>query len=942
MALPTESPEPNEQNRFIPPIINEVLEQKTVETWDNDDSLNTKLIENDDGSVDIPNLEDTKKANKFVDNLAEHLKDSELTTIATNYLDLIEKDLESRSKRDEQYEEGIRRTGLGDDAPGGAQFAGASRVVHPVLAEGCVDFAARAIKELCPPNGPVKTQIFGKAEGKKLQKATRKRNFLNWQLTKQCPEFFTELEQMLSQLPLGGSQYIKVLPNQKQRRPEFEFVPIDKMLVPFAATSFYQAQRATHIQELTEQTFNKRVDSGYYRDIDIISPDEPTQSKSEIASNKIEGKEADTYNDDGLRTVYEMAVYAEFDFDDITDGELAPYIVILDASMSTVLAIYRNWDETDGNQSKLDWIVEFKFIPWRGAYAIGLPHLIGGLAAALTGALRALMDSAHINNAPTALKMKGARLNGANTTVDVGNIQEIEGAPGIDDIRRIIMPMPFNPPSPVLFQLLDWLTGAAKGVVSTAEERIADATNQMPVGTALALIEQGSITYSAIHMRLHNSMAKLLEIVCRIDYDLLDEEEVREELGEEIIYREDFNSSTDIVPVSDPNIFSESQRYAQIQAVMQLAETGKASGVEYNMQEVHRRALELMKVNDIEGILPIKPKPIEINALAENVSMMLGNEIIVFPAQDHLSHIEAHLRFANDPNFGGSSLMAGNVLPQALEHIAQHIAFLYADTCNSVANSVAPLGTKSVDPKQMDQLLAAVSAQVSTASQQVFAPIQQLLAEVQQKLQAAQPQPPLDPAIQVQKDIGMAEIDRQKAKDAGELQIKDKIHTEGLGLDTQKHQLQAQKDLAAAQTKMEELRLKTEDLTHKAQIAQETLDLNSKKQDLEYQIKMGDLKRKEQEFAQLQASTEQARITDAQVHLQTQAQVPTENVPDPRIEMLIEAQQGIMDALKELSQPKEDDSTKQLMLAVLAQLTKPKTISVTRDARGRATGMEQE
>jgi hypothetical protein len=949
-----DQPFPIEQdyNRFVPPQVDEVLEEMTGDDdWDKESEEN--FVENEDGSITIIDPEPESIETGFGDNLAEDLRDSELATIAADYLEFIERDKEARKKRDEQYEEGIRRTGLGDDAPGGAGFSGASKVVHPVLAEGCVDFAARAIKELCPPNGPVRTQILGKTSGKKLQKATRKRNYLNWQLTKDCPEFFTELEQMLSQLPLGGSQYIKILPNERNKRPEFEFIPIDKMLVPFSASNFYTAQRTTHIQEITEQEFNRRINSGYYRDVSVINVTDPEESKAEKASNKVEGKDATTYNEDGLRTIYEITCYAELDFDELTGGKLAPYVICVDESLDTVLAIYRNWDEEDEDQQKLDWVVEFKFIPWRGAMGIGLPHLIGGLAAALTGALRALMDSAHVNNAPTALKLKGARLSGQTQQVDITQIQEIESAPGITDIRQLIMPMPFNAPSQVLFQLLDWLTNAAKGVVATAEEKIADASNQMPVGTALALIEQGSINYSAIHMRLHHAMEKLLEIVCRVNYDLLDEEVVVEALGEEVVYRQDFKGATDVIPVSDPNIFSESQRYAQIQAVMQLMEVGQAQGVKYNVQEVHRRALELMKVNDIDDVLPAQHKPVEMNAIAENVTLMLGNDIIVFPHQDHFSHIEAHLRFATDPNFGASQLVAGKVIPKALEHISQHIAFMYAQACNEVAMSAIPMGPDSLDVKDMDSLLAAVSAKVSAGSQQIFQPIQQMLQQAQQMLAQATPQQPLDPAVQVQKDIGMAEIERQKTRDAGELQLKTKVQDEKVQMELSNQQQATQKHIDELTAKAEEFKINATEMLHKAASEQQKLELERERMMNDVALERAQLEQQKIEFMQQQLSA---------VQQQPMADEPEEDVIGQQMALLelekkrIEVQKAkadlqvaapylhteqdpnpMVEAIQHMMQQQQD------MHQLLAQhFTKPKSINVIRDARGRAISMTQE
>lgn len=939
--------------RFIPPVVDDVLEEKTEDDWSSD---NKELIENEDGSVDIVELAEEVKEIAFDANLAENLANSKLTNIATEYLELIERDKEARAKRDEQYEEGIRRTGLGDDAPGGANFNGAAKAVHPVLAEGCVDFAARAIKELCPPNGPVRTKIFGKTDGKKLKQANRKRNFLNWQLTKQCPEFFTELEQMLSQLPLGGSQYTKVLPHSTQKRPEFEFVPVDKLLVPFAATNFYTAQRVTHIQELTEQTFEARISTGYYRDVIAGIAVDVQETKAEKASDKVEGKSASAYNEDGLRTVYEIACYAEFEFDDVTEGRLAPYILVIDESLATVLAIYRNWQQDDTVFTKLDWIVEWKFIPWRGAMGIGLPHLIGGLAAALTGSLRALLDSAHINNAPTAVKLKGAKLAAQTHDIELTQIQEIEGPPGVADIRQLIMPLPFNPPSQVLFQLMDWLTNAAKGVVATAEEKIADASNQMPVGTALALIEQGSINYSAIHMRLHHSMAKLLEIVCRIDKEILEDEFTIEELGPDIIRREDFVSCNDIIPVSDPNIFSEAQRYAQIQGVMQLMQVGEQQGVKYNAPEVHRRALTLMKVDDVDDILPPSHKPAEMNALAENVTAMLGNEILVFPHQDHMSHIEAHLRFATDPNYGANPLVATKAIPIILEHISQHIAFLYANISNQVATDAVE-SVDNVEQDAVDSLLAAVSAKVSMVSGELFKPIQQMLQQAQKMLQAATPQPPLEPAVQVQKEIGMAEIERLKARDAMEIDLKTKTQLSDEQLAVQKQIDANTKEVTKLQQAAEALELKAQDMMNKASTEAEKLNFQREKLKAEFALKEANLKQSQLQFMLTQINAQAERELKRDINesgieakvfladhaaatqaLLTEATKPLETMDDLDTPIAIEPEGPSETEILLQQVLTQQDS----MAQALAQVQKPKKLNVQRDSQGRIISITAE
>ena len=416
------------------------------------DDLNIEEQEDGSAVMDMPDMETEEQADgsaivtledgpefnpEFYDNLVDIVASSDLSDICMRYLDLLEHDKEARELRDKQYEEGIKRTGMGNDAPGGATFMGASKVVHPAMAEGCVDFAARAIKELFPPDGPVKTKILGKMDDIKGATAERKAEFLNWQITEQIEEFRDEQEQLLTQLPLGGSQYFKLWFDEEKKRPCCEFLPIDRVILPFAATNFYTAQRAAEVHEITQYEYDRRVRSGMYRNDSIINATQDLElGKVSQANNKIEGKVQEG-NKDGLRTVYHIYTFLELEDDKQSKGKNAPYILMIDKLDNEVIGLYRNWEEADETMTKLDWVVEFKFIPWRGAYAIGLPHLIGGLSAALTGSLRALLDSAHINNAATMLKLKGAKMSGQSQQVDVTQIVEIEGAPGVQDIRPV-------------------------------------------------------------------------------------------------------------------------------------------------------------------------------------------------------------------------------------------------------------------------------------------------------------------------------------------------------------------------------------------------------------------------------------------------------------------------------------------------------------------------
>ena len=730
---------------------------------------------------DLPDSE-----REFYSNLAEVLPESDMDAVAQDFLGLITKDKEARKKRDEQYEEGIRRTGLGDDAPGGAQFQGASRVVHPMLTEVCVDFSARAIKEIFPAEGPAKDYIIGDETADKVAKAQRKTRYLNWQMTQQMPEFRAELEQLLTQVPLGGAQYLKLSWDPNKRRPVPLFVGIDDIYLPYAATNFYSSERKTHVQYVTEIEYRQRVRSGMYRDVDLAPTTmDPDISKSEKANNKIEGRDDNAYDTDGLRTIFE--VYAIADLEE--EYGLAPYIFSIDKVTGKVLSIYRNWEESDDTLQEMQWIIEFPFVPWRGAYPIGIPQMIGGLSAAATGALRALLDSAHIANFPGMLKLKGGREGGQSERIDPTEVKEIEGGAFSDDIRKIAMPLPFNQPSETLFRLLGFLIEAGKGVVRTTLEDIAENSANMPVGTQLARIEQGLTVFSAIHARLHDSMGRTLRVLHRINAMYLENDEVKNELGELIVKRSDFLGPMDIVPVSDPNIFSEAQRFAQVQAVSQRA---MALPQIYDLRKVEERLLNQLRIPNAKDLLLPAPKPKEMNAINENVAASLGRPVSAFPEQDHLAHIQVHLDYLTSPVLGGSVLMSGTYIPIILNHLKEHIALWYATHVFEVASEAAGRDisefqqTKDAQVKQsFDQLLAATSQRVVPNAGQAFGAIpqivQQAMATMQQLQQGMGPQ---DPAVAA----AMAEVQRKAQAD----QINAQTKQAQLQLDAQKAQAAAQ------------------------------------------------------------------------------------------------------------------------------------------------------
>jgi hypothetical protein len=737
--------------------------------------MESEVEELPDGSA-VVRMEDVKgpvEEPDFYANLAEDIPSNDLSRMAQNYLDLIEKDRNAREERDKQYEEGLKRTGLGKDAPGGAQFQGANKVVHPVMAEACVDFESRAIKELFPPDGPVRTNVIGEADEARMKIANRKRDFMNWQLTEQIEEFRDEMEQMLTQLPLGGSQYLKMYYDWQKRRPCAEFIPIDNILLPFSAANFYTAQRATEQQDITQMEFDRRINSGLYRDVSIVRASmEPEPTHAEKANNRIEGRKSDE-NIDGTRRVYHIYTWMELDDDPITKGELAPYVLMIDELDSEVVGLYRNWEEADETMTKLDWVVEFKFIPWRGAYAIGFPHLIGGLTAALTGSLRALLDTAHINNSATMLKLKGAKISGQSQNVEITQITEIEGAPGVDDVRKIAMPMPFNPPSPVLLQLLGFLTDAAKGVVTTSEEKIADVNAQAPVGTTQALIEQGAAVFSAIHARLHASQARVLRILNRLNRWYLDEQ-VRGEVVKDLdVERSDFANATDIIPVSDPHIFSETQRMAQTQAIIALDK--QYPGV-MDPRAIVRRTLKQLKVPDTKELMVNDPEPNELNAAEENVTMSLGRAAFAYPHQNHLAHLQVHLDYAQNPIYGGNPLIAPQFTRNALEHVKQHLVLWYSNHMKqyvegALGHPIEDYDTPAIT-SQVDKLFGLASQHTNLDSQKVFERLMPVLQQMAQMAAQFKPEPPMEPGDRALLEAAKAETARKAQRDQADIALK--------------------------------------------------------------------------------------------------------------------------------------------------------------------------
>jgi hypothetical protein len=830
-------------------------------------------------------------------NLAEEIDESELSGIASELLEKIEEDKEARKRRDDQYKEGIQRTGLGDDAPGGADFEGASKVTHPLLTEACVDFAARAMKELYPASGPVKDTIIGTATKQKVDKAQRKTKWMNFQITKKIKEFRSEFEVLLTQVPLGGAQFLKMWQDQRLKRPRARFVPIDDILIPYAATSYRSADRRTEVQRHTELEFQREIDAGVWRDINLVAGSgflEPTGSQ--VANDKIEGREETGLDTDGVRTVYEICCSLELDVD---GGELRPYRVSIDGQSTKVLAIYRNWLPHDEEFEELLDIVEFPFVPWRGGFAIGLPHMIGGLSGAATGALRALLDSAHINNFPTALKLQGGSSGGQSLELSPTEIKEFEGGIGQDDIRKVIMPVPFNQPSPVLFQLLGFLVEAGRGVVQTTFEKVADQRTDMPVGTTLALIEQGQTVFSSIHARLHNSMEQVLGVLHRLNSLYLNDGDVYDDTGEVMVRRSDFQGPMDVVPVSDPNIFSETQRFAQVQAVAQRA----ANNPLYDQRKVEELILARLKLPDAKDLLVPRAEPQHLNAVNENVAAVMGRPIVVFPEQDHLSHLMTHAGFMMHPLYGQNPLISPKMMPVLMPHLAEHLAFLYVTSVFDLSSEAAGMDVSGLidtkDPdvvKKFDEVMLGASnmALSQLAQNDNLKQLMQIIQSGVQYLQSLQQPPPMDPsqvaAQDVQRKTAADQQAAQAAQQKGQMdQQRLQIEQQKAQLDQQKLQIEISREQREAQAAAAEGAAGSAESAAKQQAAAQKAQLDRAKAEADFRAAQADVALAEKERAsreQIAAQQRQAEMERAKLQSDTQMAI---NTADNQTAMAISA-----------------------------------------------------
>ena len=661
MELPKEEADAFEVEAFLSDMEQiDVAEDSPVE-----------IIEEEDGGVtlDFDPMAEKRGSGDFYDNLAEDLEDRELGSIASDLLSEYESNKDSRADWEEAYSKGLELLGFNyEDRT--QPFRGATGVTHPILAEAAVQFQAQAFNELLPSSGPVRTVVLGAPTHAKEAQAQRVGAFMNYYIMNVMEEYTPEFDQMLFYLPLAGSTFKKVYYDDGLDRAVSKFVPAENLIVPYEANDLETCPNITHIVRMSLNDLRKKQLSGFYRDIPVIPAQESTDSISDEI-NLITGTEASNIDYDctllECHVDLDLLGYEETDTEDEPTGIKIPYVVTISEDNGQVLSIRRNYREEDELKRKIQYFIHYKFLPGFGFYGLGLIHTIGGLSRTATAALRQLIDAGTLSNLPAGFKARGLRIRDDDEPLQPGEFRDVD-APG-GAIRDSLMPLPFKGPDPTLFQLLGFVVEAAQRFATITDLKVGDGNQNAPVGTTIAMLEQGTRVMSAIHKRLHYAMRTEFKLLSTVMSDYLPDDYPYSVAGaDQSVKREDFDDRVDVVPVSNPNTFSQAQRIAVAQTELQLAMQAPEI---HNIPEVYRRMYEALGVRDIDNIL--SPQATD-NAeprdpAQENIDTMDGIPLEAFEGQDHQAHITAHLVFGTAPMIEKMPKVAMALQKHVMEHV---------------------------------------------------------------------------------------------------------------------------------------------------------------------------------------------------------------------------------------------------------------------------------
>ena len=731
----------------------------------------------------------------FDANLAEYLDDSDMGEIATELLASYEDDVESRDEWEETYTKGLDLLGV-RTIERSEPFQGASGVTHPLISESVTQFQAQAYKELLPAGGPVKTRIAGLQNQETEAQAKRVKDYMNYLIMEEMEEFDPDMDQLLFYLPLSGSTFKKVYFDSVRNRPVSKFVPAQDVVVPYSASDLATAPRITHVLKMSDNDLRKQQVMGMYRDVELSAAGDDEENPVRQKVDELQGT-SKSYMDD-VRTVLEMHVDLDIEgFEDVDEsgeptGIKLPYIVTLDRDSSTILAIRRNYMEGDPFKQKIQYFVHYKFMPGLGFYGFGLTHMIGGLGRAATSLLRQLIDAGTLANLPAGFKARGVRVRNDDEPLQPGEWRDID-APG-GNIRDSIIPLPYKEPSATLSQLLGALVDGGRRFVSVADNQVQNMNQEMPVGTTVAMLERGMKVLSAIHKRLHYAQKNEFRILARIIAENLPEAYPYPVANaQSTIKVTDFDGRVDILPVSDPNIFSMAQRVSLAQSQLQLAQSNPQM---HNLQAAYRRMYQALEVQNIDEILPPPPQPQPTDPAMEHAAVLKGSGVQAFPGQDHNAHIAAHVAFMKTP-----MIMAAAPLQAALYgHLQEHISLLAQEQAQQQMQQQMQqlqllVQSGGINPEQAQQQMQQLQQDPASMARTVAQIEQQL---VQQIAQMVAP-PPQDPAADPLVQIRMQELGLKQQ----ELQLDAQSDQNKLMLEQAKLQQRAATDAARLETQEE-------------------------------------------------------------------------------------------------------------------------------------------
>ena len=680
-------------------------------------------------------------------NLAEFMGDGDLDALASELVAQFESDRQSRADWEDSYIRGLDLLGLKFEDRS-TPWEGACGVFHPMLSEAVIRFQAQTIQEIYPASGPVKTSIVGKITDEKTKQAHRVENYLNYLITQRMTEYRTETEKMLFSLPIAGSAFRKVYFDPNMGRPCAMFVPAEDFVVSYGASDLSTCERATHVMKKTSNEIRKLQVAGFYSDIDLPPP-APDISEIQQKYNRLTG-DSENYEFDNRHTLLEMHVDIDLIGFEDTDrgaptGIALPYVVTIDKSSRTILAIRRNWYEDDPKKLKRDHYVHYQYLPGLGFYGFGLVHMIGGLSKSATSLLRQLVDAGTLANLPGGLKSRGLRIKGDDTPIMPGEFRDVDVPGGA--IRDNISFLPYKEPSNVLYQLLGDIVQEGRRFASAADVKASDINGEAPVGTTLAVLEREMKVMSAVQARIHAAVSRELKILSEIVRDYGPEEYPYDTDNGQVLL-EDFDDRVDIIPVSDPNAGTMAQRIMQYQAALQLAAQAPQM---YDMPLLHRQMLDVLGIQDADKIVPTEDDIKPTDPVTENMNILNGDPVKAFIYQDHEAHIQVHMAATENPEMQQLIAKAPNAkaMQAAMSaHIAEHVAFAYRAKIEQQLGVALP----GPDEKLPEDIELRISRLVAPAAEQITGKAK-MMAQAEQNAKQQQ-----DPIVQMQqKELAIKE-----------------------------------------------------------------------------------------------------------------------------------------------------------------------------------------